>query len=163
MTLGRMRNSLIRWSTQLTLHALAFLARRPKLERLSYAVSRLFARATVQAKHISRAHSTAELGPLWQRSFPSKKQVPIESTSEDTVVAQIHTRCPLRGSGDLEACYRMMEFDREVMRRAGGQFVVLQSQATPGLSHCRVAMRMHGESLADLVPAHKAAPAENAP
>ena len=158
-----MKNSLLRWSMQLTLGALAFLARRPMLEPLSNAVTRSLAAATVRAKRIGRASSTSELGPLWQRSFPSKKQVPIESTSEETVVAQIHTPCPLRGSGDLEACHRMMEFDREVMRRAGGQFVVLQSQATPGVSHCRVAMRMQGKSLAGLIPAHIAARTENAP
>ncbi|WP_298827138.1 hypothetical protein [uncultured Piscinibacter sp.] len=158
-----MKNSLIRWSVQLTLGALAFLARWPMLEPLSNVVTRALARITVRAKRIGPARSTSELGPLWQRSFPSKKHVPIESTSEQTVIAQIHTHCPLRGSGNLNACYRMMEFDREVMRHAGGQFVVLQSQATPGVSHCRVAMRMRGESLAGLVPAHLASRTGNTP
>ncbi len=150
-----MKNSLIRWFMQVMLGSLAFLARRPWLTSVSNAVTRSLARLTVKVKVIGRARSAADLGPLWQRSFPSRKQVPIESISANTVIAQIHTHCPLRGSGDLHACYRMMEFDREVVRHAGGQFVVLESQATPGVSHCRVAMRLQGESLDGLVPAHE--------
>ncbi len=150
-----MNKWLVRSSVQATLSVLAFFARRPRLEPISNALARWLARTTVRSKAIGRAQEVAELGPLWQRSFPAKKQVPIESTSGNTVVAQIHTRCPLRGSGDVQACYRMMEFDREVVRRAGGQFVVLQSQATPGVDFCRVAMRLEGESLEGLVPAHE--------
>ncbi len=150
-----MKNWLIRLSTHAALWLIAFFARRPALAPISKALTRFLAGLTVRAKAIGRARELAELGPLWQRSFPATKQVPLESTSSHTVVARIHTRCPLRGSGDLQACYRMMEFDREVLRRAGGQFVVLQSQASPGVSFCRVAMRLEGESLDGLVPAHE--------
>lgn len=145
----------IRSLTQAVLSLLAFFARRPRLAWASNCLTRLLARTTVKAKAIGRASEVAELGSLWQRSFPSKKQVPIESVTENTVIAQIHTPCPLRGTGDVHACHRMMEFDREVLRRAGGQFVVLESQATPGVSHCRVAMRLQGESLSGLVAAHE--------
>ena len=153
-----MKNALIRRSMQGLLGSLAFLARRPGLAPVSNAVTRALARLTVRVKAIGRARSVADLGPLWQRAFPSRKQVPIESTSASTVIAQIHTPCPLRGTGDLHACYRMMEFDREVLRHAGGQFVVLASQATPGVAYCRVAMRLQGESLDGLVAAHEGAP-----
>ena len=145
----------IRRFMQAMLGLLAFFARRPWLAAFSNLLTRSLARLTVRAKAIGRAQTVAELGPLWQRSFPAKKQVPIESTSSDTVIAQIHTHCPLRGSGDVQACYRMMEYDREVLRHAGGQFVVLESQATPGVSVCRVAMRLQGESLDDLLPVYR--------
>lgn len=150
-----MRKWVMRSSVQATLGILAFLARRPALTALSNAFTRILARVTVRTKRIGRAQDISQLGPLWQRSFPSKKQVPIESVSSNTVIAQIHTPCPLRGSGDVHACFRMMEFDREVLRRAGGQFVVLQSQATPGIEFCRVAMRLKGDSLEGLQPAHE--------
>jgi hypothetical protein len=159
----RMKNTVIRLSAQATLRALAFLAKRPALTAVSNGVTRGLAVIIVKSKHIGRASTVAELGSLWQRSFPSKKQVPIESITEDTVVAQIHTPCPLRGTGDVHACHRMMEFDREVVRRAGGQFVVLQSQAEPGNTHCRVAMRMKGQSLEGLVPAIERQQSRNAP
>lgn len=150
-----MRKWLIRSSVHLTLSVLAYFARQPRLVVLSNGLTRSLAWITVRTKAIGRAREVSELGPLWQRSFPAKKQVPIESVSGNTVIAQIHTPCPLRGTGDVHACYRMMEFDREVLRRAGGQFVVLQSQATPGVQFCRVGMRLEGESLDDLVPAHQ--------
>jgi hypothetical protein len=146
---------IIRSFTQGVLNLLAFFARRPRLVFASNLLTRSLARFTVKTKSIGSAREVAELGTLWQRSFPSKKQVPIESVAGNTVIAQIHTPCPLRGSGDTQACYRMMEFDREVLRMAGGQFVVLESQATPGVSFCRVAMRLKDESLTDLVAAHE--------
>jgi hypothetical protein len=49
-----------------------------------------------------------------------------------------------------------MEYDREVVRHAGGQFVVLESQATPGVKHCRVAMRMKNVPTDDLTPVYAA-------
>lgn len=151
-----MKKSLIRNSTHATLALLAFLARRPRLRAASDALTHALAVTTVRAKGIRRARSVGDLGAQWQRAFPSKKQVPIESESADTVIAQIHTPCPLRGSGDVQACHRMMAFDREVLRRAGGQFVVLQSQATPGVTVCRVAMRLQGAPIQDLLAVHEA-------
>jgi hypothetical protein len=109
----------------------------------------------VRSKRIGVARTADELGPLWQRAFPSARQVPIESSDGRTVIARIHTPCPLRGSGDLAACHRMMQFDRRVLTEAGGQFVVLESQASPGRTYCRVAMRLQGEDLSDLREAHR--------
>lgn len=152
-----MRKWFIRSSTRAVLGLLAFFARRQWLSPASDFLTRTLARLTVGTKAIGVAGDVAELGRLWQRSFPSSRQVPIESIAGNTVTARIHTPCPLRGSGDLHACHRMMEFDREVVRRAGGRFVVLQSQATPGVDFCRVAMRLEGESMADLVAAHERA------
>jgi hypothetical protein len=78
---------------------------------------------------------------MWQRGFAAKREVPIVEVHEDLVIAEIRTQCPLRGTGDLAACHRMMAYDRAVVGRAGGQFEVLESQATPGLVRCRVAIR----------------------
>jgi hypothetical protein len=150
-----MKKWLLRTSVQGTLKVLAAVARRPGLEPLSNLLTRAMANATVRMKGIGRAARIEELGPLWQRSFPAAKQVPIESVSETTVLAQIHTPCPLRGTGDIHACHRMMAFDRQVLARAGGQFVVLESQATPGVRVCRVAMRLEGASMEDLKAAHE--------
>ena len=150
-----MKKWFIRSFMQATLRLLAFFARRPRLAFASDFLTHMLARLAVKSKRIGRAESIADLGLQWQRSFPAKKQVPIESVSGNTVIAQIHTPCPLRGTGDVHACYRMMAFDREVARRAGGQFVVLESQATPGVGFCRVALRLEGESLVGLVAAHE--------
>lgn len=157
-----MRKWLIRSFMQAMLRAMAFFARRPRLEGVSNVLSRALARLAVRRRALGRAKQAADLGPLWQRAFPSPKQVPIVAVAQGTVLAEIHTPCPLRGSGDVQACHRMMEFDREVLRLVGGQFVVLQSQASPGVGVCRVAMRLQGQSVADLVPAQAPAAVNNA-
>lgn len=132
----------------------AALARRERLTPATGALMRGLAKAAIRVKGIREARSVAELGEQWQRAFPSRKQVPITRVDETTVYGEIHTQCPLRGSGDVQACFRMMEFDREILRKAGGEFVVLASQAEPGRTHCEVAMRPAGAALTDLVPAH---------
>lgn len=151
----RLRKRVTRATVQGTLAFLAFFARRPGLTPVSNALTRALAQMTVRSRNIRPAPDLAGLGRQWQRAFPSSRQVPIESIDDRTVIAQIHTPCPLRGSGDVSACHRMMEFDRRILARAGGQFVVLESQATPGVERCRVAMRMAGDRIDDLRQAHQ--------
>jgi hypothetical protein len=150
-----LRRRATRASVQATLAVLAFFARRPALAPVCSALTHALAQMTVRSRGIRPAHDPAELGRQWQRAFPSSRQVPIERIDGSTVFAQIHTPCPLRGSGDLQACHRMMAFDRRILERAGGQFIVLESQASPGVAHCRVAMRMAGERIDDLRQAHQ--------
>lgn len=98
----------------------------------------------------------AAVGREWQRMFPSRATVPITRIDEatGTVHAEVRVSCPLRGTGDTEACFRMMEYDRRMLERIGGQLVVLRSQAEPGRTHCEVALRQRGRSVDDLLPAH---------
>lgn len=150
---------LIRHGMAALLTLSAGLARRPALWPLSRAWSRWLAQTTIRRKKICQtSRQISDLGAAWQRGFPSSKQVPIEAVTADTVFARIETPCPLRGSGQTAACWRMMEYDRAVAAAAGGQFVVLQSQAEPGVSVCRVALRHAGAEMSDLVPAHLRAP-----
>lgn len=137
----------------------AGLARHPALWPLSRTWSRWLAATTVRRRKICQAtRQISDLGAAWQRGFPSPIQVPVEAVTADTVFARIETPCPLRGSGRTAACWRMMEYDRAVAAAAGGQFVVLQSQAEPGVTSCRVALRRAGADMTDLVPAHLRAP-----
>lgn len=151
----RLRSRLIRATVGASLAASAWFARRPRLDAVTQRLMRALAALAIRVRGIRRADTPAALGREWQRAFPSAKQVPITRIEGDTVYAEIHTPCPLRGSGDLHACHRMMEFDRAVLAHAGGQFVVLRSQAEPGRTHCEVAMRRAGRPLDDLVPAHR--------
>jgi hypothetical protein len=147
----------IRNAMQAVLGAGAFLARRS--DKLSRGWMRRLARTTVRRKRIAPVADLPALGAAWQRGFPSAKQVHIRSVTDTTVFAEIQTPCPLRGSGDTLACWRMMEYDREVARAAGGEFVVLRSQAEPGVHSCEVALRRAGADLSDLQPAHVRTPA----
>ena len=144
-------NRLIKLGVHLSLRVFASLAR----SRLTApATSRLLAglgRFVADRRGVTPAESPREVAEAWQLAFPSKKQVPITAFDDAKAHAEIHTPCPLRGSGDLGACHRMMAYDRAFVARAGGRFVVLESQAEPGVSRCRVAMRLEGASMNDLV------------
>jgi hypothetical protein len=137
----------------------AALARPPVLWPVSRAWSRWLAGLTLRRRKICQtSRQISDLGTAWQRGFPSPKQVPIEAVTDDTVFARIETPCPLRGTGRTSACWRMMEYDRAIAAAAGGQFMVLQSQAEPGITVCRVALRPAGAEMSDLIPAHLRAP-----
>lgn len=150
-----LKNTLIRTSMQSILATTAWVARKESLSRLSQLLMNGMAQASIRLKGIRQATSLEDLGAQWQRGFPSSKQVPITDITDTTVFAEIHTPCPLRGTGDVMACYRMMAYDREVVSKAGGRFVVLSSQAEPGNQYCRVAMQRLEQTDSTLVPAHE--------
>ena len=151
----RVKNFLIKTTVQGVLSVSAWMAKREWLNPLTNTLMTTKATTTIKTKGIREADSLAELGQQWQRGFHSAKQVPITNITEDTVYAEIHTPCPLRGTGDVHACYRMMAYDREVVKKAGGQFVVLASQASHGNTFCRVAMRKTDADMHDLKSAHE--------
>lgn len=132
----------------------AWLARREQLTPVTRGLMRLLGGLTVRAKRLGPQPDVAALGREWQRSFPSTEDHPITGADAATVYAEIRTNCPLRGTGDTAACHRLMGYDRAIAAAAGGTFVVLRSQAEPGVRVCQVAMRMHGAATDDLVPAH---------
>ncbi len=95
---------------------------------------------TLAVKKADEKSTVIESAEEWQRMFPSKKMVPITSIDGDTVHAEIRSECPYRGSGNVEGCYRMMEYDRKMMEKIGATFTVVKSQAEPGVSHCQIAI-----------------------
>ena len=95
---------------------------------------------TVVVKKARKKDSAIESAEEWQRMFPSKKMLPITKIDGDTVHAEIRSECPYRGSGNVEGCYRMMEYDRRMMEKIGSTFIVVKSQAEPGVSHCQIAI-----------------------
>lgn len=73
----------------------------------------------------------------------------------NTIYGEIHTKCPLTGTGDVSTCYKMVSYDREIVSKAGGQFIILQSQATKGNEKCKIAIRLKEENMSDLQQAHE--------
>lgn len=151
-------NWLLRNGMRLLLALSAWLARDPRRRALSQAWSDGLARRAIARGGIGPAATAAALGEMWQRAFLSRKHVPVTRISDDTAFAEIRTPCPLRGSGDTQACWRMMAFDRRVAEAAGGEFIVLRSQAEPGVSVCEVALRLRGAQGEPLLAAHQRAP-----
>lgn len=126
-----------------------------------YLIGRPFLRflgsATLLIKRGKHKSEIGSVGREWQKMFPSKKMVPVVKEETDTVFAEIRTTCPYRGSGNVAGCYRMMEYDRKMLETIGADFVVLRSQAEPGVDTCLVAMTRDARARADLIPAHERA------
>lgn len=129
--------------------------RHERLAFVSAPLMRIMARAAMRRARVAPASDLPDLFAKWQRSSPALEDYRLTRIAGETVYAEIHSQCALRGSGDVAACHRMMEYDREVMRALGGELVVLESQATPGRTFCTVAMRAAGASMADFTPAHR--------
>jgi hypothetical protein len=128
--------------------------RHPSLQPFSDWLMRRLARIAMTRASAKEAHNLQQLHEEWSRSAPALANYKLTKIEGDTAYAEIHSECALRGSGNVGACFRMMEYDREVMRKVGGELVILESQATPGRTFCNVAIRRKGASMADLTPAH---------
>ncbi len=99
--------------------------------------------------------SVGDLAQEWNRLMPEPRSTfPVVAVDGDTAFVEIRIRCPLRGTGDAEACWRSMEFDRALMRASGGALVVMQSQAVTGQPFCKLAIRRTGADFSDLPVAH---------
>jgi hypothetical protein len=137
------------------LQASVWATRTPARHRFAgRALERLLGRLTTSLKAAQTQPDLASVAREWQRMMPSRGMVPIVEESAETVVAEIHAHCPYRGSGNVHGCHRMMEYDRKMLETIGGELVVLRSQAEPGVSVCRVALRRKGADWSDLIPAH---------
>jgi hypothetical protein len=128
--------------------------RHPSWQPFSDWLMRKLAHIAMRKAGAKPAYNLAELHDQWARSAPALASYELVRIEQDTAYAEIHSECALRGTGDVGACHRMMEYDREVMRGIGGELVVLESQARPGRTFCTVALRRQGASMADFTPAH---------
>jgi len=132
-----------------------WLSSRPRLTARSRSVMRFFGAFTMLLMRAKPQSGIEAVGKEWQRMFPSDDDVPITKITDDTVFAEIHIQCGHRGTGNVEGCHRMMEYDRKMLERIGGQLVILRSQAEPGVAICQLAIRREDASIADLTHAHE--------
>jgi|KBSSwiStaDraftv2_1062776.scaffolds.fasta_scaffold1263693_1 hypothetical protein len=102
--------------------------RHPSLQPFSDWLMRRLARIAMTRASVKEAHNLQQLHEEWSRSAPALANYKLTRIEGDTAYAEIHSECALRGSGNVGACFRMMEYDREVMRKVGGELVILESQ-----------------------------------
>lgn len=105
-----------------------------------------------------KAKNAEELAETWLELMPpdGRDKFKIDRVEKETAFVEIHLHCPLRGTGNAQACYELMNYDRKLMDKVGGNLVVLKSQSQGKRTHCELAIRKKGESLEDLIPAHLA-------
>jgi len=155
---GGMNKKLLGRLFQVGLQLNAALTRRPALRGLeSRVLTPFFVRLTRRIRGARELDGTPEaLGHEWERLLGNRHYARITRIEPDsqTVYGEITGLCPLRGSGDLEACQRLMAYDRGLLAPHRARFVVLASQAEPGRSHCEIAIRPELLPAHDLLPAH---------
>lgn len=120
----------------------ASLARNQYFSFLTHPFMRLLAFATLKIRKGKKQETADAVAKEWQKMFPGgHKTMPITEVKGDIVQAEIRIKCPLRGTGDVRACHRMMEYDRAMVKKMGGEFVVLESQSNSGNEFCKVAIK----------------------
>jgi hypothetical protein len=136
------------------IHVTRWLTENETRNLLGRPASRFLGGATLLIKQGSKKETIEQIAEEWQRMFPSKEMVPIVKVEGDTVFAEVKYHCPYRGTGNVEGCYRMMEYDRKMLETIGAELVVLRSQAEPGVERCRLAITRELQDRKDLIPAH---------
>lgn len=119
-------------------------------------IARLLASVIWRKNRGQAQHGTLAIAEEWRRLFGLPQFWRIERVEDDTAYCEIHFPCALEGSGDVAACQRLMEYDRALLKKIGGQLVVLQSRADPQVrGACQVAIRRIDDLRADLIPARQ--------
>lgn len=117
-------------------------------------IARLLASVIWRKNRGQAQQSTLAIAEEWRRLFGLPQFWSIESLEDDTAYCEIRFPCALEGSGDVAACHRLMEYDRALLKKIGGQLVVLQSRADPQVRDgCQVAIRRLEDRRSDLIPA----------
>ena len=108
-------------------------------------------------KNRGRPQSSVDaIAEEWRRMFGLNRFWKIAKIEDETAYAEIHFPCSLEQSGDVAACHRLMEFDRALLDKIGGQMVVLESRADRAVKGCcRVAIRRRDDHRTDLIAAHQ--------
>ena len=139
------------------LRFLAFFSKRKGFDQWTHFFTRLMAKLNLYLNKPKPGQNLEELATSWQQMMPPDGQdyFKVAEVTADTAYVEIHLHCPLRGTGNVEACYKLMNYDRSLMKAVGGHLVVLESQSNSGQHHCRLAIRRTDQDISDLVPAHQ--------
>ena len=126
-----------------TLALLAVMSRHPVFGRLTQPLTRALAWLNVRVNGHRSKESLAALGETWKAMMPPNDQelFRITEVTEEAAYAEIHLNCPLRGT-ETAMPATLMNYDRSLMKAVGGRLEVLESQATSGMTFCRLAIRL---------------------
>ncbi|WP_273565881.1 hypothetical protein [Maribacter halichondriae] len=141
----------------ISLSILAFFSKRNLFNGLTQWATNQLARLTIFLNKPNIANNVEELATIWQELMPEdgREYFKIGEIKKNTAYTEIHLQCPLRGTGNVEACNKLMNYDRKLMNAAGGTLIVLESQSNSGKNYCRLAIRKEGLDTSDLIPANK--------
>jgi hypothetical protein len=126
----------------LTLWVTGNLIRIPRLAPLVRATNAALGRLVVWTWSERHREDVVDIATAWTDLMPSpKSKFPILKVEDGIAFGEIHVHCPLRGTGNNLACFHLMEFDRSIITKLGGELVVTESQSTSGRDYCTVAIK----------------------
>jgi hypothetical protein len=106
-------------------------------------IARLLAAFTWWRNRGRRQHTVQGAALEWRRLFGLDEYWRVARIEDDTAYAEIHFPCSLERTGDVAACHRLMEYDRALLAKIGGELTVLASRADPRVQGCcQVAIRL---------------------
>ncbi len=112
---------------------------------LSKPISHILAKGTLKNNKGTKKDTIEEIAKEWQRVFSLDEYFKIAQVLDEEVICEIHFECALERSGNIEACHRLMEYDRTIVKEIGGELTVLQSRVDPNVKGpCMVAIRAKG-------------------
>ena len=118
-------------------------------------IARILAKISLIRNRAQRKETVREIAEEWCRMFGLPEYWIIRKIEDDTAYCEIHFDCSLEKTGDVQACHRLMEFDRAMLKKIGGTCTVLESRADQGVhDRCLLAIRKLDDQRKDLVPAH---------
>ncbi len=128
------------------LKILAFFSKRKFFDKLTFWMTKSNAKLNIRLNKPKYTDDVRELAETWKKMMPADGQefFKIAKISEDIAYTEIHLHCPLRGTGHIEACNKLMNYDRTLMREVGGELIVLESQSNSGKNYCSLAIRKKG-------------------
>lgn len=140
----------------LILKLLYFLTKFSITRRSIVPITTLLARINLKLNKPSKTDDIARLAETWKVLMPPDGQeyFKISTITKDTAYVEIHLECPLRRSGNVNACHSFMNYDRELMKNIGGNLIILESQSNSGKPYCTLAIRKLNDEVSDLIPAH---------
>ena len=119
-------------------------------------MARILANISLFKNKATRKETVKAIAEEWCRMFGLPQYWKIRKIKDDTAYCEIHFDCSLEKTGDVQACHRLMEFDRALLKKIGGKCIILESRADPRTKQCcLLAIRKLDDSREDLMPVHK--------
>lgn len=125
------------------------------LNMVTYILTWLLAKLTILSRKGQPKNSVEDITKEWLRMFPDGI-CSIEKFEDKSGYGLVHADCSLVGTGNVSACYKMMNYDREMIKKLGGTLTVIESRANPAVKDfCKVIIRASNDRRVDLIPAHQ--------
>lgn len=116
-------------------------------------IARILAKISLIKNRARRKETVRGIAEEWCRMFGLPQYWIIKKIENDTAYCEIRFDCSLEKTGDVQACYRLMEYDRAMLKRIGGKCTILESRADPDVrDRCLLAIRKFEDPREDLAP-----------